>query len=759
MAMKSLSGSTRLIEQVLLNGLQDDGFNIIHKLDLNQMPNYSPVHVLGEPHPFKFQTCVCQTDKDTLSLSVRSWPGNKTSDLSWPVVVEWKVSLINESAENIFDFDPVTTTFIQPTSESPDGQDLTIHLSKIKDLITDNSILLRWNVKLSSQPGTFAPEQEASKTSDEPNITEHMQAALVLAHSISETINSERCREHIEKLKLQLSQTNSDDEKVTHLDARIAEADDRIDKLIITLSEETQKVTELMSDWKDAVNFVQEEAMNSDEGEGLTQTGETDISSDGNTGPMKNRRLNFLLIGEPESGKSATGNSILLKRAFKTGPKLIQPRIQQETVILSNVSNLVTVVEVSEYNLLKNEPTAFQLCPDGFDAIICVDKYNRIIHDNGSVCPFLIHTFIDDDALRAYGVVVITGGDSFEIDHPETTVQEFLRPISKNYSELESKIRQKVILFDNTTTSENKKLFQLNKLLEIVDSLPTGQGRFTVHVLMESLTRILKSKISGLHVLKDCVKIQDIEQQFLWISRHDLSKEWQRMMNSISNAPIITHYRDKKNFYPVKKEYTPDSYNVLIFGRPNELVDTVTHQAEEMGISCQYRHLDLLTEFEEINYFTAIMLVVSCVKLSPEDKDTLRKVIEKYKENIHKIGILIVIDGNLHDNNHKFVEWCNEGNDFFKDMLTACAGRSVLYDYETSDVVLRLEQELNLIKMLHSLLILQQKSRPTESPKLSMTEGDSERDFLYGSFSPLGDYRSHEAKRKLYEIKAIVDRF
>ncbi|CAL1528221.1 unnamed protein product, partial [Lymnaea stagnalis] len=164
------------------------------------------------------------------------------------------------------------------------------------------------------------------------------------------------------------------------------------------------------------------------------------------------------------------------------------------------------------------------------------------------------------------------------------------------------------------------------------------------------------------------------------------NEEWHKIMNAIENTPVILRGNFENNEYLFTEAGT-DVFKVLMFGKPIGSVYSVMHQLDNMGVACQYRHLDLLTELEEISYFTAILLVVSCANLLQRDKDVLRKVITKYSHAIRKNGILIVIDGDtvdLRQNDHTFAAWCNKENDIIKDMLSACAGRAVLFDYETS---------------------------------------------------------------------------
>ncbi|CAL1528220.1 unnamed protein product, partial [Lymnaea stagnalis] len=459
-------------------------------------------------------------------------------------------------------------------------------------------------------------------------------------------------------------------------------------------NEESKKVIDFMSSWKDVVDYVHAFSKSNDENPGMVDTDDStaahNISTSGeNTGSVTTRRLRLLLIGESEAGKSATGNSILFGRAFQTGNTLLnQPRLKQATIVLSHVCFALTMVEASEAYLLKNKPTPFELCPEGFDAILCVDNYQRIKSYSGTVCHCLTHTFLDDEAIRSYVISVITGGDSFAIDHPNTTIQEFLRSIASGYDRLEDSLEERVLLFNNTTTSEERRMLQVTQLLQLVDSLPKGQERFTEDRFLESETKTLKSRVKNLHILRDGGQLRGIQEQLSTLTPFQHSQEWQTIMNSINTVNLRIAVG---NYPPYHRDIdVEDVFKILIFGKPSNSVDTVMHQIEHAGISCQYRHLDLVTNLEEISYFTAILMVVSCAQLSPEDNIILKKVIKRFEHAIGQKGILIPVDGgavNLRDGHLELENWCEEENDVIKDMLQACAGRAVLYDYETRDVV------------------------------------------------------------------------
>ncbi|CAL1532223.1 unnamed protein product [Lymnaea stagnalis] len=250
MALKAILDSKRLFEQILLNESQEGGFTVSSKLNMDDIPNYSAVYTFGEPHRFEFQTCVSKTDKDTLSLSIRCFPED-LSDLTWSLVVKWKVSVINEMTRKSLDFDTITTTLTMPTSEKPDGQlcnDLLISLCEINDFITKNSILLQWNVKLSSKHNTLAPEQESSKSCDQQNIKEHIKATLSLAKNISEIFNTAQFRDKIDSLNCRSARLSIDADK----------ANEGIDKILIGVQKETEDATQCIVNWKDDITHAQE---------------------------------------------------------------------------------------------------------------------------------------------------------------------------------------------------------------------------------------------------------------------------------------------------------------------------------------------------------------------------------------------------------------------------------------------------------------------------------------------------------------------
>uniref|UniRef100_A0A2C9JW55 AIG1-type G domain-containing protein n=1 Tax=Biomphalaria glabrata TaxID=6526 RepID=A0A2C9JW55_BIOGL len=204
-------------------------------------------------------------------------------------------------------------------------------------------------------------------------------------------------------------------------------------------------------------------------------------------------QLNLMLIGKSGNGKSATGNSILRRRCFRTSGSATSVTNKVDLEVGKFDSRKLKVVDVPGVcdNSMENKAgvefvmnslqQAIYLCPDGYSAFILVLKYGtRLTKEELGTLKFLKkffgQTFIED-----YCVLVMTGGDNFAYEKKSEGVnfKSWCASQPGKFEELLVECDHRIVLFDNFTKDSYLKDKQLLKLLKEIDRLPHKGQRYT----------------------------------------------------------------------------------------------------------------------------------------------------------------------------------------------------------------------------------------------------------------------------------------
>ncbi|KAH9725196.1 Immune-associated nucleotide-binding protein 9 [Citrus sinensis] len=211
--------------------------------------------------------------------------------------------------------------------------------------------------------------------------------------------------------------------------------------------------------------------------------GERVVDGDWKPTSSSNGERTVVLLGRTGNGKSATGNSILGRTAFKAsaGSSGVTKTCEMKTTVLKD-GQVVNVIDTpglfdlsagSEF-VGKEIVKCLGMAKDGIHAFLVVFSVtNRFSQEEETAVHRLPNLF--GKIFFDYMIVVFTGGDELE-DNDETLEDYLGHECPKPLKEILQLCDNRCVLFDNKTKDEAKRTEQVGQLLSLVNTVIVQNG-------------------------------------------------------------------------------------------------------------------------------------------------------------------------------------------------------------------------------------------------------------------------------------------